>query len=46
MTKINTTRLYTTTFDCFNRTNIEEGRWGNYKGADVAIVQSLLRSLF
>jgi Mitochondrial carrier protein len=45
MTKKNTTRLYTTTFDCFNRTNLEEGRWGLYKGAEIALASSLLRSI-
>lgn len=38
MSRKNTPRLYTTTFDCFNRTNLDEARWGLYKGADVAIV--------
>lgn len=39
-------RLFTTTFDCFNRTNLDEGRWGTYKGAEVAIATSLLRATF
>ena len=46
MSKKNTTRLYTTTFECFNRTNLEEGRMSLYKGAEIAAASALLRSLF
>ena len=39
-------RLFTTTFDCFNRTNLDEGRMGLYKGFELAIISSLLRASF
>jgi len=45
MARKNTTRLYTTTFDCFNRTNLDEGRWGLYKGAEVAVTAAVIRSI-
>ena len=45
MSRKGQSRLFTTTFDCFNRTNIDEGRWGTYKGAEVAIVASLARAM-
>lgn len=32
MTKKGQQRLFKTTFDCFNRTHVDEGRWGAYKG--------------
>ena len=31
------TRLFSTTFDCFNRTHLDEGRKGLYKGVEMAI---------
>lgn len=38
-------RLYATTFDCFNRTNIDEGfRAGVYKGVEISMVSSALRA--
>ena len=37
-------KLYTTTFDCFNRTNIDEGRGGLYKGWQVSAASSGLRA--
>lgn len=46
MSRKNTTRLYQTTFDCFNRTNLDETRMGLYKGAEVAVAQALIRSIF
>ena len=45
MTKKGSTRLFTTTFDCFNRTNIDEGfKKGLYKGLDLCVVSSALRA--
>lgn len=44
MTKKSATRLYTTTFDCFNRTNLDEGRFGLYKGVELAVFSALLRA--
>ena len=38
-------RLFATTFDCFNRTNIDEGfRAGVCKGVEISIVASALRT--
>lgn len=37
-------RLYTTTFDCFNRTLLDEGRSGLYKGIEIAIFAGLIRA--
>lgn len=37
-------RLFTTTFDCFNRTHLDEGRAGLYKGYQLAILSSVLRA--
>lgn len=45
MARKNTTRLYTTTFDCFNRTNMDESRYGLYKGAEFAVASALIRSM-
>ena len=39
-------RLYTTTFDCFNRTNLDEARMGLFKGIEVAAFAAVLRSCF
>lgn len=45
MSKKGTQRLFTTTFDCFNRTNIDEGfRAGLYKGYDVAMAGAVIRA--
>ena len=44
MSKKGTQRLFTTTFDCFNRTNIDEGfRTGLYKGVELSVLSSALR---
>ena len=46
MTKSGQPRLFKTTFDCFNRTNIDEGfRKGVYKGIEICMVSSFIRSL-
>jgi hypothetical protein len=45
MSKKGTARLFTTTFDCFNRTNLDEGRWGTFKGADAAVVAAVARGI-
>lgn len=37
-------RLFTTTFDCFNRTNLDEKRIGLYKGIELAALVSIVRS--
>lgn len=44
MTPQNNSRLFKTTFDCFNRTNLDEGRLGLYKGIDIALIQTMLRA--
>jgi hypothetical protein len=46
MTKKGQTRLFTTTFDCFCRANLDEGRIGLYKGVELAVVASVLRAIF
>lgn len=38
LTKKGQQRLFKTTFDCFNRTNLDEGRWGLFKGYEFALV--------
>jgi len=46
MSKSGQPRLFKTTFDCFNRTNIDEGfRAGLYKGLELSIAASAIRSL-
>lgn len=45
ITKKGGQRLFTTTFDCFNRTNIDEGRKGLYKGVEVSMASSAARCL-
>ena len=46
MTKKGSLRHYRTVFDCFNRTNIDEGlRTGLYKGIEIAMVAQVLRAL-
>ena len=37
-------RIYSSTFQCFNRTNIEEGRWGMYRGLDFALFSAAIRA--
>mmetsp|Transcript_105880 Transcript_105880/g.146439 ORF Transcript_105880/g.146439 Transcript_105880/m.146439 type:complete len:142 (+) Transcript_105880:390-815(+) len=44
MTSKGKTRLHNTTFDCFNKANLDEGRWALYKGAEVMVVSSLIRA--
>jgi hypothetical protein len=46
MARKNTTRLYTTTFDCFNRTNLDETSRAMYKGAEIAVASAFIRSIF
>ena len=46
MSKKGATRLYKTTFDCFNRTNIDEGKLGLYKGMEYALISVIVRSIF
>jgi hypothetical protein len=44
MTPQNQTRYYTSTFQCFNRTNIDEGfRAGHFKGVEAAVASTFLR---
>jgi solute carrier family 25 (adenine nucleotide translocator) protein 4/5/6/31 len=43
LTKRGQPRLFRTTFDCFNRTNIDEGRNGLYKGAQISLITGILR---
>ena len=43
LTKKGKPRLFKTTFDVFNRTHIDEGRRGLFKGVEAAIFSSLLR---
>lgn len=46
MSKKDQTRLYKTTFDCFNRTNIDEGfRNGLYKGLELSVLSSAMRTM-
>jgi hypothetical protein len=44
LTQKGRTSLFKTTFDCFNRTNLDEGRYGLYKGVEVAILSSLIKA--
>lgn len=44
MTKKGEPRLFTTTFDCFNRTHFDEGWKGIYKGIEISLISALLRS--
>jgi hypothetical protein len=46
MTQKGQQRLFTTTFDCMNRTHLDEGRAGLFKGFQLAIVSSILRASF
>jgi hypothetical protein len=38
--------LYKSTFDCFSMTNVEEGRYGAFKGIYIAVPHAILKSLF
>lgn len=44
MSKKNQPRLFKTTFDCFNRTHIDEGRLGLFKGAQAAMTSGVLKA--
>lgn len=44
MTAQNKSKLFNTTFDCFNRTNLDEGRMGLYKGVEISLVTGALRA--
>jgi hypothetical protein len=46
LTKKGQPRLYTTTFDCFSRTNLDEGRKGLFKGIWVTVLGSAIRGAF
>lgn len=43
LTKKGKARLFSTTFECFNRTHLDEGRRGLYKGVEASILSSMLR---
>lgn len=43
LTKKGQKRLFTTSFDCFNRTHLDEGRRGLYKGFELALLNAALR---
>lgn len=43
MSKKGQPRLFKTTFDCFNRTHLDEGRGGLFKGLDATIYAAILR---
>lgn len=45
-TPANRARIYESTFQCFNRTNIEEGRLGLYKGVEFALFAAMVRAVF
>jgi len=45
MTPMSRQRIYQSTFQCFNRTNVEEGRFGTYKGMEFAIAAGLIRAM-
>ncbi len=45
MTKKGQARLFTTTFDCFNRTHIDENRRGLFKGVSIQIAYSLCTAM-
>jgi len=38
-------RTYSSTFQCFNRTNIEEGRFGCFKGLEFAVSAAVIRAM-
>ena len=43
ITKRNESRLFSTTFDCFNRTSLDETNKGLYKGVEIAAISSAIR---
>lgn len=43
ITKKKETRLFATTFDCFNRTSLDESNKGLFKGVEVAALASAIR---
>ena len=45
-TPSNRPRIYESTFQCFNRTNIEEGRLGLFKGIEFAATGAFFRAIF
>jgi solute carrier family 25 (adenine nucleotide translocator) protein 4/5/6/31 len=45
ITKKGETRLFTTCFDCFNRTSIDESNRALYKGVEVAVLGSAIRCM-
>ena len=45
ITKKNEQRLFSTTFDCFNRTGLDEGNKALYKGVEVAATASAIRCM-
>jgi hypothetical protein len=44
MSKAGAPRMFTTTFDCFNRTNLDEGRRGLYKGVEICVATAVVRA--
>lgn len=46
MTKKGQQRLFETNFNCFNKTHIDEGRKGLYKGFQVALINAAIRGAF
>ena len=44
-TPVGRQRIYASTFQCFNRTNLDEGRFACYKGLEFAVVGAVLRSM-
>lgn len=44
-TPLSRTRIYSSTFQCFNRTNIEEGRLGLFKGVEFAVASAVIRAM-
>ena len=38
-------RVLNSTFQCFNRTNLDEGRLGLYKGVEFALMGGLIRAM-
>jgi hypothetical protein len=43
LTKKGQPRLFTTTFDCFNRTHLDEGMKSLFKGIEATIVSAIIR---
>jgi len=44
MSRTGTPRMFTTTFDCFNRTNLDEGKRGLYKGVEICVLTAVVRA--